>query len=383
MVINGLVAVALPPGLEPDGQLRLYYDDESHGSYQFMYSKDLPPLDRLAGLAGALEQAQGKDPKTVFGGLSEISRALDPSVEPRGPTDSRVIGGNSSYAVSGVPWLIPCNVYFKAVVNPFDLEDGLSREAKLRVSVPLKVTGAPAQPRIVVYAGGLSTAAVKMELPADAIPPTALPLAPLPEPAPAAAQPGAPAGGASVAPQRDTGARPAGRADTGRSDPDGRGAPVRRPEGADEEPQPPAPPEQAGAQGAAPAPPPRIPVIRTPTSGWPGKRNSTSAPWLRLKRRPARARARQRVARPPQSWRRLAARAPARLAAVQHPCRLSHRHPRLRRNKARERVLVAASCRHRRPSRSVKLPRLKPPQRPLQARVVRPRRSRTARKCAK
>jgi hypothetical protein len=182
VVLNGLAAVALPPGLEPDGQLRLFFFDAVKGSYQFMYSKDYPKLDRLAAVGASLTQTPGGDPKAIFAGLADISRALDPAVTPRAPADSRVIGGNASYAVSGISWFIPCSVFFDELVNPFDPADSLGTGAKIRVNIPLKVTGAVTNPRVALYAGGLSCAVAQQDLPADQIPATAIPLGPLPEP---------------------------------------------------------------------------------------------------------------------------------------------------------------------------------------------------------
>lgn len=261
LVLNGLVAVALPPGIEPDGQLRLFYFDTAKGSYQFMYSKDYPKLDRLAGVQGAMQQASSGDPKNIFAGLAEVSTALDPSVTPRAPADSRVIGGNTSYAVSGISWLIPCNVFFSELVNPFDPVDSLDSTTKIRVNVPLKVTGVVPDARIAIYAGGLSTGVAKVDLLPSDIPATALPLAPLPEAAPAVPQPGAdqPPAGETVAPKRSTDARPTGSAGDGRASNGGRRTPILRPEGQDEQP---ATPAQATPAPSAPPPPPvKIPTL--------------------------------------------------------------------------------------------------------------------------
>jgi formylglycine-generating enzyme required for sulfatase activity len=263
LLLNGMVAVALPPGLEPDGQLRLFYFDSAKGSYQFMYSKDYPKLDRLAGVQDAMQQASSGDPKTIFTGLSQISTALDPAVTPRAPADSRVIGGNASYAVSGISWLIPCNVYFSELVNPFDPVDSLDSVTKIRVNVPLKVTGTVTEARIAIYAGGLSTGVAKVDLLPSEIPATALPLAPLPEAAPATAQPGAtpPPAGDTATPKSGNEARPTGSAGDGRANDGGRRTPILRPEGQDEQPPAPAPSSPAPAAAAPPPPPQKIPTL--------------------------------------------------------------------------------------------------------------------------
>ncbi len=267
VMLNGLVAVALPPGLEPDGQLRLFYYDVAKGSYQFMYSKDYPKLERLAGVQDALQLAVGGDPKSIFAGMSAISAALDPSLSPRGPADSRTIGGNASYAVSGISWLIPCSVFFDELVNPFDPQDSLGPGAKIRINVPLKVTQPVADPRVAIYIGGLSTAVAKVELlPAD-LPPTALPLAPLPEavPAPAASPDPAstPAAKQPVereqTPSREPDSGPAESAEGGRANDGGRGTPILRPEAQDEAPA--APAAAAPADAAAAPPPAKIPAL--------------------------------------------------------------------------------------------------------------------------
>jgi formylglycine-generating enzyme required for sulfatase activity len=189
VVVNGFVVLGLPPGLEPDGEARLLYYDSQKGRYEFMYSKAYPNLTRLEGLGEALESAAGNDPQRILAGLGEISRALDPAVEVSGPTDPRLTGGDPSFSVTGVSWLIPCNVWFDSLVNLFDPEDSIEHNARLRVSLPVKITSAILEPKIAIYAGGLSAAMAKVELlPAD-IPPTGIPLAPLPEALPPAAQP--------------------------------------------------------------------------------------------------------------------------------------------------------------------------------------------------
>jgi len=249
VVVNGFVVLGLPPGLEPDGEARLLYYDSQKGRYEFMYSKAYPNLTRLAGLGEALQSAASNDPQRILAGLDQICRALDPAVSVSGPTDPRLTGGDPSYSVSGVSWLIPCNVWFDTLVSLFDPEDSIERNARLRVNLPVKIVSPILEPKLVVYAGGLSAAMAKVELlPAD-IPPTAIPLAPLPETPPTAVQPAAtdtpPAGEGSGKPAEANAKRP------------------RRPSQADD-----APPDEAPGQAgkaaeqkskndkAAPAPPP-------------------------------------------------------------------------------------------------------------------------------
>ena len=187
VVVNGFVVIGLPPGLEPDGEPRLFYYDSQKNRYEFMYSKAYPNLTRLEGLGDAMEAAASNDPQRILDGLSRINTALDPTVELIPPTDARLSGADPSYSVSGVSWLIPCNVWFDSLVNLFDPEDSAEQNPRLRVSLPVKVAGQISEPKVALYVGGLSAAVAKVELlPAD-IPATAIPLAPLPEPPAAAA----------------------------------------------------------------------------------------------------------------------------------------------------------------------------------------------------
>lgn len=184
-MLNGLVEVALPPGLEPDGKVRLSYYDESKSSYQFMYSRDFPVLERLSGLEGAFASAAGSSPEGIFEGLSQVALALDPSLSPKGPSRPEINGQDSDYAVTGITWLLPGNMLYKPVVDLFDSGGGLQRSVSVRVAVPLKVSGTVSKP-VVVYAGGLSAATQQGEADATKLPPTAIPLGPLPPPPPAA-----------------------------------------------------------------------------------------------------------------------------------------------------------------------------------------------------
>ena len=180
VVLNGFVTIALPRGLEPEAKLRLYYFDGDKGSYEFMYSKAYPNLTKFSGLEEAIERASRSDPSQILSGLSDLSKVLEPAVVVRGPTDPRLGGADPDYAVYGISWLIPCNVFYKEVVDPFDPQDSLVQNARLRIGVPLRVGAQLPTDPVVVYAGGLSTGVARVELLPGEIPPTAMPLAPVP-----------------------------------------------------------------------------------------------------------------------------------------------------------------------------------------------------------
>lgn len=258
VVANGFVALALPPGLEADGEMRLSYYDPVKRSYEFMYSKEYPDNSPAGSLGGAMDRASGGEPQRILGGLHELSQALDPTVQVTGPADQRLLGSDPQYAVAGISWLIPCNVLYSEIVNLFDPEDSLTPNAKLRVTLPIKVTGQIGGQEIVVFASGLSSAVVQAEMAADQIPANAYPLAPLPEAEPAATTPAAEET-SSESLSRDNASRPAGGAQNGNS---GGSASVRRPEvdGDESQGQEPETLEAAPAL-TAPAPPQMIPVL--------------------------------------------------------------------------------------------------------------------------
>ena len=187
VMINGFVTVGFPPGMEPDGQPRLKYYDTTKQRYEYLYSKSYPRLDRFDGLGPAIDNTTSGDPSRMLRGLHEICTSLDPAVRVTGPADPRLTGTDRDYAVTGVSWLIPCNVMFKELVGLFDPDSGIGRSAKLRVSLPVQATDRLSDPHLVVYIGGLSAGVTQVSLLPDEIPPTAIPLGPLPEPEPAPA----------------------------------------------------------------------------------------------------------------------------------------------------------------------------------------------------
>ncbi|MBN2082545.1 SUMF1/EgtB/PvdO family nonheme iron enzyme [bacterium] len=181
VVINGFVSVALPDGLEPDGEPRLMYFDAAKGRWEFVYSGGYPQLERFTGLGPAIEEATSANPDRIQSGLAEIIRTLDPQITPTRPTDPRLTRDDASYAVTGAAWLIPCNVMFRELVGLFHPDSGLAPMARLRVNLPVKATQALSDPRIVIYASGLSAAVNQVELLPESIPATAIPLVPLDE----------------------------------------------------------------------------------------------------------------------------------------------------------------------------------------------------------
>jgi len=182
IMINGFVTIAFPPGLEPDGQPRLKYYDPVKDRYEYLYSKSFPRLDRFAGLSGAIDATTSGNPTRMVQGLKDICAVLDPRIRVKTPTDPRLTGEDKNYAVTGLSWLIPCNVMFKELVGLFDPKTGVGRDAKLRVSLPVRVTSEVTDPNLVIYVGGLSAAVNHVNLLPEDIPGTAIPLAPIPEP---------------------------------------------------------------------------------------------------------------------------------------------------------------------------------------------------------
>ncbi|MCC7479136.1 SUMF1/EgtB/PvdO family nonheme iron enzyme [bacterium] len=214
-MLNGAVYVGLPPGLDPAGKLRISYFNPDSGKYEYAYSSDYAKARSMSQLGPAQADAQSGDPQKVLSGLGTLSRAFDPALKVSGPADPRLSGEDRSYSISGISWLLPCNVAFKPLVDPFDPAESLQQQTRLKIAVPIKVSSPSLGQPVMVYAAGLSIGVVKTELPADQIPANAYPLAPLPEPK---ADAGAEAAGAQKTDtaadsggEEDDGARPAQR----------------------------------------------------------------------------------------------------------------------------------------------------------------------------
>lgn len=215
-VVNGFVVFALPPGLEPLEEPRLLYYNPQRGAYDYMYSRTFPDLRQLKGKEGALADAVGNSAGQIFDGLASVSQALDPNVIPTGPSDPRLSGAERSYTLTGISWLVPCNVSYQPVVNLFSEEPGLMDNARLRVTLPVTASENLSGRTLAVFTSGLSTAVKGAQLLPQQLPATAIPLVPLPEPGPippAAGQDGAVQPGAADDAGGDSGS-PAGNEDT-------------------------------------------------------------------------------------------------------------------------------------------------------------------------
>ena len=125
VVINGFVTAALPPGLEPDGEPRLMFFDRTKDRYEYLYSKTYPRLERFDGLSSAIDDTTSGNPAQMLLGLDAIVGVLNPEVFLTPPSDARLIGRDQDYAITGVSWLIPCNVMFNELVGLFDPNTGI------------------------------------------------------------------------------------------------------------------------------------------------------------------------------------------------------------------------------------------------------------------
>jgi formylglycine-generating enzyme required for sulfatase activity len=150
-LLNGSVLVALPPGVEPDGKPRLYWQDAG-GRAQFAYSL---PYTYAQAQAGSSEL--GDTPLAQLRTLGGDSLALDPQLEIVTPSDPRIT--DNSLALH---WQLPATMQSKPLVNPFQPEKGLGLSTQLRAVFPLK--GSSDLP-VALYFGGLSCVGTPGELP--------------------------------------------------------------------------------------------------------------------------------------------------------------------------------------------------------------------------
>jgi formylglycine-generating enzyme required for sulfatase activity len=193
-LINGYVALSLPAGVEPAGDLRLYSSSRP-GTEQLLYSAAYPPLARFADLPEPDLRLAGSG--QLFEYFSATARVLDPAASVFMPVDSalRTLGGPAAdSSMRYCAWTLPVDMKQRRLVDLFDPDfSGSAPEIiarlKLRISQP-----APAG-ALHLYAGALSVAAAVVEAPSSLMPPGALALheldprrysAPLP-PAPVAA----------------------------------------------------------------------------------------------------------------------------------------------------------------------------------------------------
>ena len=179
-MINSFIAIACPPGIKPLAEPRPYYLDPQTGSYEFMYSRNLPDLPRLEGSESTMETAVGGRPEAMFAALAELSTALDPAVSPTGPRDPRLSGSDRSYTIGGVSWLLPVAMNYEKIVNLFETDSGVTEQAQMRISLPVKIEPDADAAGVLVYMGGLSTAVIEDNVAVAELPVTAIPLGDLP-----------------------------------------------------------------------------------------------------------------------------------------------------------------------------------------------------------
>ena len=187
--LNGFIAIALPPGIEADGELRMKFYNGSTGRYDFMYSAPYPASVLDEQLLSSIADATSQDAVRILKGMREISTALDHSISFQGPQDPRLLGSDPHYAISGASWLIPCNSMIQKLVDPFDPSASMDFNPRLQATLPVRIGEMVNDPRIVVYVGSLSTAVTETTVMSDAIPQNVRLLDPLPVVADSAAVP--------------------------------------------------------------------------------------------------------------------------------------------------------------------------------------------------
>ena len=204
--LNGFIAVALPRGIEPDGELRMKWYNDANGRYDFMYSAAYPPEVLVGQMAGSAEDAVSNDAQRILAGMRGLSSGLDANINFSGPQDPRLMGGNPDYAITGTSWLIPCDSLFQQLVDPFKPSRSSQFNPRLKATLPVRISESVANPRIVVYVGSLSTAVTETTVMSDSIPANVR-LLEAPPATPEAAQPAnedaaaAEAGNADAAPE--------------------------------------------------------------------------------------------------------------------------------------------------------------------------------------
>jgi formylglycine-generating enzyme required for sulfatase activity len=168
--LNGYIAIALPRGIEPDGELRMKFYNGATGRYDFMYSAPYPAAVLDEGLRQGAEDAVSGDAQRILDGLRGLSTGLDGNISFSGPQDDRLLGSDPDYAITGTSWLIPCNSMFQQLVDPFMPERSMDFNPRLKASLPVRISELVTDPRIVVYIGSLSTAVTETTVMSDSIP---------------------------------------------------------------------------------------------------------------------------------------------------------------------------------------------------------------------
>lgn len=188
--LNGFIAIALPRGIEPDGELRMKWYNDANGRYDFMYSAPYPPEVLEGQMAGSAEDAVSNEAQRILAGMRGLSSGLDANINFSGPQDPRLMGGNPDYAITGTSWLIPCDSLFQQLVDPFNPSRSRQFNPRLKATLPVRIGESVANPRIVVYVGSLSTAVTEITVMSDSVPANVRLLEEPPSP-PEAAQPAA------------------------------------------------------------------------------------------------------------------------------------------------------------------------------------------------
>ncbi|MCB1216083.1 SUMF1/EgtB/PvdO family nonheme iron enzyme [bacterium] len=168
--LNGFIAIALPRGIEPDGELRMKWYNDRTSRYDFMYSAPYPDSALLGGMSQAALDATSNEATRILSGMRGLSEGLDGGISFSGPEDPRLLGSDPNYAITGTSWLIPCTSLFQQLVDPFTPERSMQFNPRLKASLPVRITESVANPRILVYVGSLSTALGQTTVMSDAIP---------------------------------------------------------------------------------------------------------------------------------------------------------------------------------------------------------------------
>ncbi|MEZ5338375.1 MAG: SUMF1/EgtB/PvdO family nonheme iron enzyme [bacterium] len=168
--LNGFIAIALPRGIEPDGELRMKWYNDRTARYDFMYSAPYPDSVLLNGMDQAALDATSSEATLILSGMQGLSEGLDSGISFSGPRDPRLLGSDPNYAITGTSWLIPCTSLFQQLVDPFTPERSMQFNPRLKASLPVRISENVANPRILVYVGSLSTALGQTTVMSDAIP---------------------------------------------------------------------------------------------------------------------------------------------------------------------------------------------------------------------
>jgi formylglycine-generating enzyme required for sulfatase activity len=201
-LIDGYVALALPPELVPLDRLRLYVDDATESAAadrraRFLYSAGLPAtLARFASLGLAPDPASAGN-AALFGYYSAAAQRLDPQATVFAPAAQALRRDGANGSLQSAAWLMPVDARRQPLLDLFGAEAGGSAPGIL-ARLPVRVAGDVTAARLKLFAGALSCAGAVVDIPPGLAPPGALPLSeldprayPPPQPTKAAPDPAA------------------------------------------------------------------------------------------------------------------------------------------------------------------------------------------------